>query len=204
MKYEQQDIANLAAELRRFSQAVIGGPHDKAADVLLDLYDEIDRRGLLLNEYRQMYLLKSRENDRFRRLLNLKSLPLLCNTAEANMEKLIQLHNDARSRASWAWSIDPLLADEKLMAYAQKHANWMASSRRMRHSSMREIMKLGFSRAGENIAWGQKTEESVMSAWLWSPGHRRNIMSTSYNKIGCGACKDSNGRLYWCVCFGRS
>jgi uncharacterized protein YkwD len=203
-KYEQQDIATLAAELRRFSQAVIGGPHDRAADVLLDLYDEVDRRGKLLEEYHQMYLLKSRENDRYRRLLNLKSLPLLRNTAAADMEKLIELHNAARSRSSWAWTINPLVADDKLMAYAQTHADKMAANNRLRHSSMREIMKLGFSRAGENIAWGQQTEESVMTAWLWSPGHRRNIMSTIYNKIGCGATKDSRGRLYWCVCFGRS
>ena len=204
MKYEQQDIAALAAELRRFSQAVIGGPHDKAADVLLELYDEIDRRGGLIDECQHLYLLKSRENDRFRRLLNMKSLPLLRNTSDADMEKLIDLHNKARSEASWMWAINPLQKDEELMRYAQKHANWMASARKMRHSSMRDVMALGFSRAGENIAWGQKTEESVMKAWLWSPGHRRNIMSNSYNRIGCGAAKDDRGQLYWCVCFGRS
>ena len=203
-KYEQQDIANLAAELRRFSQAVMGGPHDRAADVLLELYDEIDRRGRLLAEYHEMCLLKSRENDRFRRLLNLKSLPLLRNTVDADMNVLVELHNEAREQASWMWKIPPLEADDKLTQYAQEHANWMSDNNRMVHSSMRKIMQLGFSAAGENIAWGQKTPESVMKAWLWSPGHRRNVMSRTYTKIGCGATKDRKGRLYWCVCFGRS
>lgn len=123
--------------------------------------------------------------------------------ADADMDLLIQLHNDARSKASWAWSINPLVKDDKLMHYAQDWATTMAHRQRMRHSSMRDIMKLGYNRAAENIAWGQKTPESVMNAWLWSPGHRRNIMSTSNTNIGCGAKKDENGRLYWCVCFGR-
>lgn len=202
-KYEQQDIATLVAELRRFSQAVIGGPHDRAAEVLLELYDEVDRRGRLLAEYHEMYLLKSRENDRFRRLLNLKSLPLLRNTAHADMSELVELHNAARGQASWMWKLPPLEADDKLTAYAQEHANWMSTHGKMVHSSMRKIMQLGFSAAGENIAWGQSTPEKVMQSWLWSPGHRRNIMSRTYTKLGCGAAKDNKNRLYWCVCFGR-
>ena len=121
--------------------------------------------------------------------------------ANVSMEKLIQLHNERR--ASGALGQKPLRTDDKLMAYAQEHAEWMAKSNRMRHSSMGKVMKLGFSRAGENIAWGQKTEESVMSAWMWSPGHRSNIMGTSYDSIGAGAAS-RNGRIYWCVCFGRA
>lgn len=202
-KYEHNDIALLVAELRRFSQAVIGGPHDKAADVLLELWDDLDRQATLIADYKNMYLLKLRENERYRRKLNLQNMPLLRNTADADMEELIELHNKARVRASWAWSISPLDKDDKLMAYAQAHANWMAERGRMRHSSMRNITKLGFTRAGENIAWGQDTPADVLQAWLWSPGHRRNIMSTKFNKIGCGATKDDDGRLYWCVCFGQ-
>lgn len=119
-----------------------------------------------------------------------------------NLDLLIDLHNQARSK-SWLWKLKPLIKDDKLMEYAQKHAQWMASNNRMTHSSMRNIMKLGFSVVGENIAWGQKSERSVTNAWLWSPGHRLNIMGSSYTKIGCGFSKDKNDRIYWCVCFGR-
>lgn len=120
-----------------------------------------------------------------------------------NMTKLVQLHNDARSGASWMWSINPLQIDESLMNYAQQWALNMADKERMKHSNIKNIMELGFSRAGENIAYGQKTEESVMKTWLRSPGHRSNIMSTSYTHIGCGFAYGNNEIIYWCVCFGR-
>jgi len=117
-----------------------------------------------------------------------------------DMKKLVALHNAARAK-SW-WSLKPLSEDVKLMRYAQEWATTMARRNRMVHSSMRDILKLGFSRAAENIAWNQKTEEAVMNAWLWSPGHRWNIMSASSNVIGVGVC-DAGGGPYWCVCFGR-
>lgn len=120
-----------------------------------------------------------------------------------NMEKLIKLHNEARSGGSWMWSIDSLVMDDDLMIYAEDWARTMAERNRMVHSSMRSIMKLGFRAAGENIAWGQKDEETVMNSWLWSPGHRANIMSTSYNRIGCASTYSQYDRLYWCVCFGK-
>lgn len=203
MKYEQQDIAVLAAELRRFSEAVIGGPHNRAADVLLELYDELDRRGRLLSECQQLYLLKSRENDKFRRKLNIQSLPLLRNTADADMTRLLELHNDARAKVRWPWKLTQLAAHDDLTAYAQAHANYMAEQNTLTHSSMSRLKKLGFSRVAENIAWGQKTPEAVMTSWLWSPGHRANILSKHYDQFGAGAAKDRRGKLYWCVCFGR-
>lgn len=204
MKYEHHDIALLAAELRRFSEAVIGGPHDTAAEVLLELYDAYDQQTQLANEYRQMYLYKTRENNRFRRLLNLKHLPLLRNTAAADMAQLVDLHNRARARSSWWATIPPLTLDDKLAAYAQKHAQHMADTQRLRHSDIKALLQLGYSRAAENIAAGQSTPERVLAEWLWSLGHRRNILNAAYDKLGCGAAKDAHGTLYWCVCFGRS
>jgi len=198
-----EEVTKMVYELRRFSEAVIGGPHDRAAELLEEMQDRLHNVHDRLAECKMLCELKTRENNRFRRILNMKGMPLVANTADADMDRLIELHNEARSGASWMWSISPLLKDEKLMTYAQEHANWMAESGWMIHSSMRKIMNLGFNRAGENIAKGQKTPESVMSAWLWSPGHRRNIMSTGFTRIGCGARKDSRGRLFWCVCFGR-
>lgn len=120
-----------------------------------------------------------------------------------NMPKLIELHNKARNSGSWAWKIDSLIMNDKLMLYAQDWAEYMAMNNRMIHSKMSDIMKLGFSRVAENIAWGQSDEESVMNSWLWSPGHRANIMSNSYNLIGCAAVYSKFDRLYWCVCFAR-
>ena len=38
--------------------------------------------------------------------------------------------------------------------------------------------------AGENLAIDFTTAESVVTAWMRSPGHRRNILSTQYDDIG--------------------
>lgn len=119
-----------------------------------------------------------------------------------NMKMLIDLHNQARSKNSWLWNISSLVMDDQLMRYSYDWAETMAEKNRMVHSSMRDIMKLGFNKVGENIAWGQNSEQDVMNSWLWSPGHRANIMSTAYNRIGCGASYSKYNRLYWCVCFG--
>lgn len=115
---------------------------------------------------------------------------------------LVFAHNEARDEASWLWEILPLVKDDKLMDYAQDWANYMADTGRMHHSSMRDIMALGFKSAGENIAWGQKDVATVMRTWLNSPGHRANIMSTKYSSIGCGVAESSRGVMYWCTCFG--
>ena len=118
-----------------------------------------------------------------------------------DLNKLIKLHNDARAK-SW-WTLKPLSADDRLMRYAQAWADTMARRNRMVHSSMRDVMALGFSRVAENIAWNQQSEEAVMSAWLWSPGHRWNVMSSGVDRIGCGVADAGRGP-YWCVCFGRA
>ncbi len=41
--------------------------------------------------------------------------------------------------------------------------------------------------AGENIAWGQRTPEQVVTAWMNSQGHRENILSPYFTDIGIGA-----------------
>ena len=39
---------------------------------------------------------------------------------------------------------------------------------------------------GENIASWQETPEDVMDSWMSSPGHRENILSSSFKSIGIG------------------
>ena len=53
---------------------------------------------------------------------------------------------------------------------------------------------------GENIAAGQATPEDVMKSWLSSAGHKANILSPEYTKMGLGYSVGlSNGqyRGYW-------
>lgn len=45
---------------------------------------------------------------------------------------------------------------------------------------------LGYRRAGENIAAGQTSPDSVMAAWLDSEGHRENILDEVFSHMGIG------------------
>ena len=57
---------------------------------------------------------------------------------------------------------------------------------------------------GENIAAGYGTPESVMNAWMGSPGHRSNILGGSYWEIGAGFYQGSGSyNRYWVQNFGR-
>ena len=57
---------------------------------------------------------------------------------------------------------------------------------------------------GENIAASQTSPEKVMTAWMNSEGHRANILSESFQKLGVGYTYDSssNYRNYWVQMFG--
>lgn len=57
-----------------------------------------------------------------------------------------------------------------------------------------------YNACGENIAWGQRTPEAVMNAWMNSDGHRKNIMSSNFNKIGIGYYVVNN-TPYWVQIF---
>ena len=52
--------------------------------------------------------------------------------------------------------------------------------------------------AGENIAAGYATPEQVVEGWMNSPGHRANILGSSFTEIGVGY--NSDGR-YWVQLF---
>lgn len=51
--------------------------------------------------------------------------------------------------------------------------------------------------AGENIAWGQTTEQHVFNSWINSSGHCKNIMSKHFKEMGIG--RSGN---YWTQTFG--
>lgn len=114
---------------------------------------------------------------------------------------LLELHNEKRLKHG----LKPLSLDEKLCEYAQKHANNMALKNSMYHSDISGVRKLDPNKnwkwTGENVAWGQTSEESVVNSWMWSPGHRWNILGQEFKKVGFGLAKDSKGYNYWCVVF---
>lgn len=111
---------------------------------------------------------------------------------------LLEEHNKQRKSKG----MELLSIDKKLCDYAQSHANKMVEKNWMYHSSTSDLRKvLNSNWVGENVAWGQETEEDVVNSWMWSPGHRWNILGSNYKKVGFGMKKDKNDRKYWCVVF---
>jgi len=104
------------------------------------------------------------------------------------------LHNRERAQRN----MPQLQYDDALEKYAQQHAKYMASRRRLKHSSLDYDYRM----RGENIAMGQRTEEEVLNSWMRSRGHRANILNGRFTHAGFGCAQVEGGDLYWCACFG--
>ena len=95
----------------------------------------------------------------------------------------------------------PLRLNRRLSRAAQRHSRAMAQRKFFSHTSLggasfvdriRSTGYLSGARSwavGENIAYGsgsRSTPRSIGSAWMNSPPHRSNILSSSYRAIGIG------------------
>ena len=117
------------------------------------------------------------------------------------VSEVIRLVNVERAK----YGLSPLTARNDLNEYAQLRSTEIVSNfnhvRPDGTSPLKYVLGLsGIHTAGENIAWGQKTPEAVMNAWMNSEGHRANILKPDYKSIGVG-CYSYNGRLYWTQIF---
>jgi len=56
--------------------------------------------------------------------------------------------------------------------------------------------------SGENIAWGYRSADQVMAAWMRSPSHRENILNCSAHSIGTGVVYAPTGIPYYTQVFG--
>lgn len=122
--------------------------------------------------------------------------------------QVIKLVNQARVNAG----LQPFTANWELSRVARYKSQDMANKGYFNHTSptygspftMMQNFGIKFTAAGENIAMGQRTAQEVMNSWMNSPGHRSNILNPSFNQIGVGLAKNSNGTCYWTQQFIRS
>jgi uncharacterized protein YkwD len=98
--------------------------------------------------------------------------------------------------------------DERLRRASRRHSQDMADRNYFSHttpdgrSPWDRAGAAGYERAiGENIAKGQRTPASVMSAWMNSDGHRRNILNCDARATGVGLAYDG-GSPVWTQLFG--
>lgn len=116
-------------------------------------------------------------------------------------QQVIDLTNQERLKLGLA----PLRMDGMLNASAELHSQDMATRNYFSHQGMdgtqpwdrMRSQGYTYSRAAENIAFGQLTPQQVVNDWMNSPGHRRNILDPNLKDIGVGY---YNG--YWTQNFG--
>jgi uncharacterized YkwD family protein len=117
-------------------------------------------------------------------------------------QQVIELTNNERRKNG----LTPLSADASLSGVAQTKTNDMNSKHYFSHTSptygspfdMMRDFGVTYKSAGENIAMGQTTAQQVVSSWMNSEGHRKNILSPNYTNIGVGYTSNGN---YWSQMF---
>jgi len=105
-------------------------------------------------------------------------------------ERIVEKTNAERRRHG----LPPLEVDGHLVRSARRHTAWMTRSRSLQHTN---------AAVGENIAMGQQSSAEAVRSWMNSSGHRANILSSSYRKIGVAAYTATDGTVYWCQQFLR-
>jgi len=101
--------------------------------------------------------------------------------------------------------LGPITEDARLSNASRRHAQDMVANDYFSHRGLNGSDLSSRARAAgytcvaaENIAWGQRTEADVMTAWMNSPGHRRNILLRDAQQFGIGRFDN-----HWVMLLGR-
>ncbi|UQZ82942.1 Cysteine-rich secretory protein family protein [Paenibacillus konkukensis] len=102
--------------------------------------------------------------------------------------QVINLVNQERAKAGLsALTEDSSLSNMALVKAKDMYTNNYFDHNSPTYGSPFDMMKqfgISYSYAGENIAKGQRDPQEVMNSWMNSQGHRENILSPNYTKIG--------------------
>jgi uncharacterized protein YkwD len=122
-------------------------------------------------------------------------------------DEVTALINKERSKAGCA----AVKTDERMRAAARAHSADMAKNNYFSHtgrdgsSFVDRLARAGYPRdgaAGENIAYGYATAQAVVTGWMNSDGHRKNILNCSAKSTGVGLAYRGS-TPYWTQEFGR-
>ena len=97
--------------------------------------------------------------------------------------------------------LSPLTADSTLTAAAmQRAAETVIYFSHTRPDGSRCFTAFDGGWRGENIAAGQADPDEVITGWMNSTGHRKNILEANYTGVGVG-CFNYKGINFWVQCF---
>ena len=124
------------------------------------------------------------------------------NTYTDLINEVYEITNNYRSLVG----VSSLTLDSSLVTAANIRAKELSDSfshtRPNGSSCFTVLSELGISygTAGENIAAGYSSPQSVMEGWRSSSGHYQNIISSKFKKIGIGV-NIINNQYYWVQIF---
>lgn len=124
------------------------------------------------------------------------------NTYTDLINEVYEITNNYRSLVG----VSSLTLDSSLVEAASIRAKELSDSfshtRPNGSSCFTVLSELGISygTAGENIAAGYSSSQSVMEGWRSSSGHYQNIISSKFKKIGIGV-NIVNNQYYWVQIF---
>ena len=137
-----------------------------------------------------------------------KAKPAVAVDKPAFETQVVALTNAQRK----AYGCRALRIDDRLITSARAHSTDMVQQGYFSHTGSdgstfvaREV-QAGYPRRGpsaENIAWGYRTPQDVVTAWMHSPGHRANILNCESVAVGVGLAYTRGGSAYWTQDFGR-
>lgn len=99
-------------------------------------------------------------------------------------------------------AVDELEADETLQEAAEVRAQEIAKTFSHTRPDGTAWYTVSDKAHGENLAMGHLMAEKVVTDWMGSEGHRKNIVNEEFHKVGVASIKSGDTR-YWVVLFGR-
>jgi hypothetical protein len=104
------------------------------------------------------------------------------------------LQSATNSQRSQNGGLSGLTINSKLNSAAQAKADDMVARNYWSHNTpdgkepwtFMDAAGYSYQKAGENLAYGFTTSNDTVIGWMNSPGHRANILDTSYKEVGFG------------------
>jgi hypothetical protein len=125
--------------------------------------------------------------------------PAAAATPAEDEATFLTLLNQERTRAG----LPAMISDSKLAPTSRSWSSTMGSQDRLYHdpnlAAVASSVEPAWRSVGENVGVGYSAS-SLHTAFMNSPGHRANVMSASFNRVGIGVVY-ANGKLWVTVRF---
>ena len=135
--------------------------------------------------------------------VDVQGLPKLPSNYSINVQasaeqKILELMNAKRTEAA----LQPLTIDNTLVQLARYKSDHMiqynyfdhVTPQGTKYTDWLQAVGYKYTSAGENIAYNTYDAVELFTQWWNSPGHRANMMNTSYTKVGIGVIQ-GNGKF---------